>query len=44
VIGLVGCLVLALFLPWRSVLAGAVVFAVGALGYAVSRRSTARRA
>ena len=33
VVGLVGCLVLALALPWRSVAAGALVLAVGAVAY-----------
>nr|WP_275415561.1 APC family permease [Virgisporangium aliadipatigenens] len=32
-LGLVGCLVLALALPWRSVAAGALVLAVGAVAY-----------
>jgi APA family basic amino acid/polyamine antiporter len=37
VVGLVGCLVLAVFLPWRNVVAGFAVLAVGVAGYAVTR-------
>lgn len=47
VIGLVGCVVLALSLPWGSVLAGFAVLAVGLAGHAISRvlaRSRRRRA
>ncbi|TWG24820.1 amino acid/polyamine/organocation transporter (APC superfamily) [Actinoplanes teichomyceticus] len=36
--GLVGCLVLAFALPWRSVLTGAAVVLAGALAYALTRR------
>jgi APA family basic amino acid/polyamine antiporter len=43
-VGLVGCVVLALSLPWRSVLAGAVVLGLGILAHLVTRRSTARSA
>lgn len=39
VLGLAGCLVLAVSLPPASVLAGAAVVAVGAAGYLVSRRA-----
>jgi APA family basic amino acid/polyamine antiporter len=35
VVGLVGCVVLALSLPWRSVVAGFGVLALGAAGYAL---------
>jgi APA family basic amino acid/polyamine antiporter len=38
-IGLIGCVVLAGSLPWRSVLAGVAVLAVGALAFAVTRAS-----
>ncbi len=38
VVGLVGCLTLAVTLPWSSVAAGAVVVAVGAVAYALRRR------
>jgi basic amino acid/polyamine antiporter, APA family len=40
VAGLVGCVTLGLALPLESVLAGAVVLAVGALVYALARRSS----
>ncbi|SKA38774.1 amino acid/polyamine/organocation transporter, APC superfamily [Marinactinospora thermotolerans DSM 45154] len=43
VVGLVGCLVLALCLPWDSVVAGALVVAVGALVWVVRSRVVARR-
>jgi APA family basic amino acid/polyamine antiporter len=38
VVGLVGCLLLALSLPWRSVVAGLGVLAAGALWFGVRRR------
>jgi basic amino acid/polyamine antiporter, APA family len=41
-LGLIGCLGLALSLPWRSVVAGFGVLAVGAVAYAVRRRSDTR--
>ncbi|TDC27160.1 APC family permease [Streptomyces sp. 8K308] len=41
-VGLVGCLALALALPLASVLAGALVLAVGAAGYAARRPGAAR--
>lgn len=37
VLGLLGCVVLAVTLPWTAVVAGAVVVALGALSYAVWR-------
>lgn len=37
VIGLTGCLALAVTLPWTSVLTGAAVLAVGALSYVLRR-------
>jgi APA family basic amino acid/polyamine antiporter len=37
VVGLVGCLVLAVLLPWRATVAGLAVLAVGSLGYALRR-------
>ena len=40
-VGLLGCLALALALPLTSVLAGALVLAVGAAAYAVRRRGAA---
>ncbi|HET8657770.1 MAG TPA: APC family permease [Micromonosporaceae bacterium] len=43
-VGLVGCVVLALTLPARSVLAGLAVLAVGVLGWAVSRPARRRPA
>jgi APA family basic amino acid/polyamine antiporter len=42
VVGLVGCVVLALALPWRSLVAGVAVLALGVLGWAVSRRVRSR--
>jgi APA family basic amino acid/polyamine antiporter len=36
-VGLAGCVVLAVSLPWRSVVAGIAVLAVGALWFAVRR-------
>ena len=42
-VGLVGCLVLAATLPWRSTGTGFAVLAVGAIGYAVRRRLVSRR-
>lgn len=39
-LGLVGCAVLALSLPWHSVLAGVAVLAVGSVGFAVRRLAT----
>jgi APA family basic amino acid/polyamine antiporter len=42
VVGLAGCLVLVATLPWRSTVTGLAVLAVGALGYALRRRVTAR--
>ncbi|HET8684866.1 MAG TPA: APC family permease [Micromonosporaceae bacterium] len=44
VVGLVGCVALALTLPARSVLAGFAVLAVGLLGWAVSRSARRRPA
>jgi basic amino acid/polyamine antiporter, APA family len=41
-VGLVGCLVLAATLPWRSTVAGFAVLAIGAIGYAVRRRLGSR--
>jgi APA family basic amino acid/polyamine antiporter len=38
-VGLVGCLALAVLLPWRATVAGLAVLAVGALGYALRRFS-----
>jgi APA family basic amino acid/polyamine antiporter len=40
VVGLLGCLTLALCLPWPAVASGAGVLAVGLLGRRVLRRST----
>ncbi|MET7994115.1 amino acid permease [Amycolatopsis sp. NPDC005232] len=39
VLGLVGCAVLAFSLPWPSVVAGCAALALGALAYAVRRRT-----
>jgi APA family basic amino acid/polyamine antiporter len=39
-LGIVGCLVLVATLPWTSVVAGLVVFAVGVVGRLLVRRST----
>jgi APA family basic amino acid/polyamine antiporter len=38
VVGLAGCLLLALFLPVSSVLTGAAVLGLGAAAYALTRR------
>jgi APA family basic amino acid/polyamine antiporter len=38
VLGLIGCLVLVVTLPWTSVVAGLAVFAVGVAGRALVRR------
>lgn len=40
VVGIVGCAVLVVTLPWQSVVAGLVVFAVGAAGRLLARRVT----
>jgi basic amino acid/polyamine antiporter, APA family len=37
-VGLVGCAVLVVTLPWTAVVTGVVVFAVGVAGRAVLRR------
>jgi len=37
VVGLVGCVALAVALPWRSVVAGLAVLAIGALGFWIRR-------
>ena len=42
VFGAIGCVVVAGSLPWRSVVGGVVVFVVGALVYAVTRRKAVR--
>jgi basic amino acid/polyamine antiporter, APA family len=42
-VGLVGSLMLAATLPWRSTVAGLTVLAVGAIGYAVRRRLGSRQ-
>ncbi|MET0899725.1 MAG: APC family permease [Mycobacterium sp.] len=41
-VGLAGCLVLAVTLPWTSAVTGAGVLALGALAYAISARSRPR--
>jgi APA family basic amino acid/polyamine antiporter len=38
VCGVAGCLLLAVTLPWQSVLVGLAVFAIGLTGRAVARR------
>lgn len=42
-LGVVGCVVLAFTLPWRSVAAGVAVLAAGALWHAIRRRLARRR-
>jgi APA family basic amino acid/polyamine antiporter len=42
VVGIAGCVVLVASLPWRAVVAGIVVLAVGVAGRAVRLRVAAR--
>jgi basic amino acid/polyamine antiporter, APA family len=41
-LGLVGCLVLAVTLPWRSAVAGFTVLVLGALWYGLRHMATGR--